>query len=130
MKLSYVAKVYLIGFLMLGIPAFYLVFLAERAETFGHTSLSRGEGNNYFVFRSSRAIHLSSSLLPHRIVQRDGQILKIVTIMNRTLPTIFYFPASSGEKVLWRMYFQTADDGGGDGGAGSGDGGEPATTSA
>lgn len=99
-------------FAMYGIPLAILLTISERAETMGYTDLSpvtswSHPGYNYGVFRRSRTIHMITGLAPARILEMDGQITRIHTVMYRTLPVRFYRRATSAEKALWFQHFGT-----------------------
>jgi len=97
---------------MYGIPAAIFFAMAERAEMTGHTELSCTAGiggqhsdDNYAVFRKGRFILIHTGLAPARIMMRDGKLVRMNTIMFKTLPVMTYSPATPAEEALWRRHF-------------------------
>lgn len=97
---------------MYGIPTAIFFATAERAETTGHTELSRAvasdagnPGDNYAVFRKGRYIYIITGLAPARIMERDGKLVRTNTVMCKILPVVTYSPATPAEEALWRRHF-------------------------
>lgn len=97
---------------LFGVPVLLFNTMVERAETVGHTSLPYAyawdpeqPGMNYGVFRKGGYIHITTGLAPVRIAKVNGKLMRIETVMNKTLPVHFYTPASAEETALWRKHF-------------------------
>ncbi len=97
---------------MLGMIFGFPAVMAERLETTGYTELGSSHGSwgqpldhNYGVFRKAREIRIITSLMPAKIMERDGKLVRTNTILNRLLPVTFYSPASPAEENIWRQHF-------------------------
>lgn len=95
---------------LLGTPTVAATMLAEKPNRFGVTDLPYAMQDvqypkNYAVYSGARTIIVRTSLLPARILERNGQLVRQQTAMNRTLPVHFYQPATPDEVKLWKQHF-------------------------
>lgn len=82
------------------------VTAAEMPSAVGHTDLHRGlKGNNYGVYPQSRRIGIITGLAPVVIMERNGQITTVNTVMGKTMPLHTYRPSTEAEVELYRRYF-------------------------